>query len=181
MALSLYRRHRRDCKSHHPEESRSGEFEERKKNWKRCDDLSPQFLARRIDVCKVRPVADTTGEYELTLGNPVLEVLGIRRSSDRALVDFRWHFESLNEIGRVLPGVQATREQQTSDDHLTPEEKAIAPFWTGLAELAKYEDGRRVLSVKLDSGRIWERWQYGPEWPDPYFNWNAFDENQNRY
>jgi hypothetical protein len=37
MALSLYRRHRRDCKAHHPEESRSGEFDERKENWKRCD------------------------------------------------------------------------------------------------------------------------------------------------
>ena len=37
MALSLYRRHRRDCKAGHPEDSRSGEFEERKKIWKRCD------------------------------------------------------------------------------------------------------------------------------------------------
>ncbi len=34
--LSLYRRHRRDCKAHHPEELRTGEFEERKKGWKRC-------------------------------------------------------------------------------------------------------------------------------------------------
>jgi integrase len=36
MALSLYRRHRRDCKAGHPEEFHSGEFEERKKGWKRC-------------------------------------------------------------------------------------------------------------------------------------------------
>ncbi|MDQ2777921.1 MAG: hypothetical protein M3Y57_23865 [Acidobacteriota bacterium] len=34
MALNLYRR---DCKSGHPEESRTGEFEERKKGHKRCD------------------------------------------------------------------------------------------------------------------------------------------------
>jgi integrase len=36
LALNLYRRHRQECESGHPEESRSGEFEERKKGWKRC-------------------------------------------------------------------------------------------------------------------------------------------------
>lgn len=36
MALHLYRRHRRDCKGSHPEDSRSSEFEERKKGWARC-------------------------------------------------------------------------------------------------------------------------------------------------
>jgi len=37
MALNLYRRHRRDFKSRHPEEFRSSEFDERKKGWKRCE------------------------------------------------------------------------------------------------------------------------------------------------
>jgi integrase len=36
MALNLYRRHRQECEGSHPEESRSGEFDERKKGWKRC-------------------------------------------------------------------------------------------------------------------------------------------------
>src|SRR3954452_19854836 len=36
MSLNLYRRHRQECEGGHPEESRSGEFEERKKGWKRC-------------------------------------------------------------------------------------------------------------------------------------------------
>ena len=36
MAINLYRRHRPDCEAGHPEESRSGEFEERKKSWRRC-------------------------------------------------------------------------------------------------------------------------------------------------
>src|SRR5580692_2795977 len=36
MALSLYRRHRRDCKASYPEDFHSGEFEERKKGWKHC-------------------------------------------------------------------------------------------------------------------------------------------------
>lgn len=36
MGLSLYRRHRQECEAARPVESRSGEFEERKKGWKRC-------------------------------------------------------------------------------------------------------------------------------------------------
>jgi hypothetical protein len=36
MPLSLYRRHRQECEAGHSEESRSGEFEERKKGWKKC-------------------------------------------------------------------------------------------------------------------------------------------------
>jgi len=36
MPLNLYRRHRQECEAARPEESRSGEFEERKKGWKRC-------------------------------------------------------------------------------------------------------------------------------------------------
>lgn len=36
MALHLYRRHRPGCEGGHAEKVRSGEFEERKKGWKRC-------------------------------------------------------------------------------------------------------------------------------------------------
>ena len=37
MALTLYRRHRLECEAGHREDSRSGEWEERRKGWKRCD------------------------------------------------------------------------------------------------------------------------------------------------
>jgi hypothetical protein len=36
VAINLYRRHRLDCEAGRPEDFRSGEFEERKKGWKRC-------------------------------------------------------------------------------------------------------------------------------------------------
>lgn len=36
MALNVYRRHKRECEAGHSEEWRSGEFEERKKGFKRC-------------------------------------------------------------------------------------------------------------------------------------------------
>ena len=37
MALSLYRRHRRDCKASHSEDSRSTDLDERTRGWKRCE------------------------------------------------------------------------------------------------------------------------------------------------
>jgi hypothetical protein len=37
MALNLYRRHRLECEAGHPEDFRSGEWEERRKGWKRCN------------------------------------------------------------------------------------------------------------------------------------------------
>jgi len=36
MALKLYRRHRTECEGGHPEDARSGEFEEGRRGWKRC-------------------------------------------------------------------------------------------------------------------------------------------------
>jgi integrase len=36
MAVKLYRRHRKECEGSHPEDSRSGEFEESRRGWKRC-------------------------------------------------------------------------------------------------------------------------------------------------
>jgi len=36
MALKLYRRHRKECEGGHPEDSRTGQFEEGRRGWKRC-------------------------------------------------------------------------------------------------------------------------------------------------
>ena len=36
MALALYRRHRKECEGGHAEDSRSGEFEEGRRGWKKC-------------------------------------------------------------------------------------------------------------------------------------------------
>src|SRR2546427_13093411 len=36
MALRLYRRHRKECEGGHPEDIRSGEFEEGRRGWKKC-------------------------------------------------------------------------------------------------------------------------------------------------
>ncbi len=57
--MHLYRRHRRDCKAGHPEESTSGEFEERKKAWKRCD--CPIFATASINKRRRR---QSTNQWE---------------------------------------------------------------------------------------------------------------------
>jgi hypothetical protein len=36
MALQLYRRHRKECEVGRPEDSKSGQFEEGRRGWKRC-------------------------------------------------------------------------------------------------------------------------------------------------
>lgn len=36
MALKLYRRHRKECEGRHAEDTRSGEFEEGRRGWKKC-------------------------------------------------------------------------------------------------------------------------------------------------
>jgi hypothetical protein len=140
------------------------------------------FLTDDIDSCRARQISDRTGAYELSLGRPMVEVTGIRKEGGHASVDFRWHFEALNPVGRSLPRVQSTELAQQGDDHLTTKEKSIAPFWPGSADLRNYDDGWRVVTVNLGPTTPGgQRWEYGPEWPDPRFNWGAFDESQNSY
>lgn len=59
MSLHLYRRHRRDCAAGHAEDSRTGEFEERKKGFRRCD--CPIFAAGTLDGKRQRK---STGQWE---------------------------------------------------------------------------------------------------------------------
>lgn len=46
MPLALYRRHRLECKGGHPHNSRTSEYDERKKGWKRCE--CPIFVSGTI-------------------------------------------------------------------------------------------------------------------------------------
>jgi hypothetical protein len=36
MALTLYRRHRKECEGGHPEDSRTSQFYETRRGWKKC-------------------------------------------------------------------------------------------------------------------------------------------------
>ena len=58
MALNLYRRHREACEGGHVFDSRSGEFDERKKTWKRCACLI--FTSGTLDGKFSRKCTDTS-------------------------------------------------------------------------------------------------------------------------
>jgi integrase len=57
--LSVYRRHKRDCKAGHPHELRTNEFDERKKGWKRCS--CPIFASGTLGG---RSRRQSTGQWE---------------------------------------------------------------------------------------------------------------------
>jgi hypothetical protein len=118
----------------------------------------------------------------VTIGCPAADMweqkgTHIRKDDYRAHVDFTWHFKSLNPVGRTL--LQGARDMELHDDRLPESARVNAPFFNGTAELVKYDDGWRVISINL-TGRWFPEWRYGPEnWPDPDFNWHTFDEDEN--
>jgi integrase len=70
MALNLYRRHRRDCKADHPEDTKSSDLDERRKGWKRCE--CPIFVSGTLQG-KFR--RQTTGEWEWEPAKAVVTAL----------------------------------------------------------------------------------------------------------
>ncbi len=49
MGLQLYRRHSKACKANRPEDSRTGKFEEGRRNWKKCSCQIFGLRARRSE------------------------------------------------------------------------------------------------------------------------------------
>jgi site-specific recombinase XerD len=66
MSLSLYRRHRQECKGGHPHNSRTSEYEERKKGWRRCE--CPIFASGTL---KRRFKRHNTGQWEFEAARAV--------------------------------------------------------------------------------------------------------------
>ena len=71
MALNLYRRHREACEAGRAFDSRSGEFEERKRDWKRCGclifasgTLGRKFSRRSLNTDDWAKARELGGEYE---------------------------------------------------------------------------------------------------------------------
>ncbi len=57
--LSFYRRHRQNCKGNHAHNSRSSEYDERKKGWQRCE--CPIFVSGTLQGTFIR---QNTGQWE---------------------------------------------------------------------------------------------------------------------
>ena len=86
MPLNLYRRHRPGCEGGHKYDSRSGEFEERKKTWRRCS--CPIFASGTLQN-KFR--RQTTAQWEWTAAK---EIAG--------------HWEAANKWGKPTSPISPT-------------------------------------------------------------------------
>lgn len=70
MPLALYRRHRQECKGGHRHNSRTSEYEERKKGWKRCE--CPIFASGTLSKKFKR---HNTGHWEFHIARAIAEAL----------------------------------------------------------------------------------------------------------
>jgi hypothetical protein len=127
MALNLYRRHRRDCKAGHPEELRSGEFDERKKGWKRYS--CPIFASGTLQGKFKR---QTTGQWEWTPAKAVVAELDKARSWDGQVT-----------LPEPLP--------ETTKAHRVTVEHAVKAFLAELQETAAFATHKkyRLLLTKM--------------------------------
>jgi integrase len=90
MALALYRRHRQECKGNHAHNSRSSEYDERKKGWRRCE--CPIFASGTLGKAFRR---HNTGQWEFEGARAVAAAL-----------------ERAGTWGKVAPTPEAAPESQ---------------------------------------------------------------------
>jgi len=86
MALRLYRRHRKECEAGHPEDFKSGEFEEGRRGWRRCG--CPIHASGTI---RGKLKRQSTGQWEWDAASVVLSVL----------------IESWRQVGLTTGGIPA--------------------------------------------------------------------------
>jgi len=128
MALNLYRRHRRDCKSGHPEESLSTDFDERKRGWRRCE--CPIVVSGTLNR-KFR--RQSTGKWEWVEAREIAAGLELAGSWDREIVP------------RPAPLPEHT-------DHRYPIPQATKAFLDELRETAAFATHKkyRLLMARLN-------------------------------
>ena len=112
MALNLYRRHRPECEGGHPEDLRSGEWEERRKGWKRCDcvihvsgTLGGTFSRRSTG----RSTWDDARAYAAT--NFARDVLSVNDNLERALASIPAELREDDKLKGLVAGLEATMRE----------------------------------------------------------------------
>ena len=128
MALSLYRRHRRDCKASHPEEFRTSEYDERKKGFKRCE--CPIFVSGTLSG---RAGRKSTGRWEWDEAKSVSDAWEQAGAWDGAPVSV------------ALPAPDPATPQRATIEH------AVKVFLAELQESAAFATQKkyRLLLTKL--------------------------------
>ena len=116
MAINLYRRHRAECEAGHLEQFRSGEFNERKKGWKRCGclihasgTLSGKFSRKSTGVTdweKAREIVATWKNWDGESPAPSPETLPPAESEARLATQIT--------IERAVQAFQATHAESSA-------------------------------------------------------------------
>jgi hypothetical protein len=129
-----------------------------------------EWMIDTIDICKNKNTTPETGIYEVSVGQPVVVVNGILKKGNEAHIDFEWGFNQLNEVGKSLSPIEVRYGEKSRFQSQT---------FHGTARMVKYDDGWRIVDLEL--GKWTNGWSEGVSWPDPDFNWGAFDEDENVY
>ena len=158
MALHLYRRHRRDCKASHPEDSRSGEFEERRRGWKKCD--CPIFAAGTIEGRRQRK---STGHWEWDDAKATAspwEANGIGQPEAAPLPTSTEPSRQRMAIAEVMEAFLAKSQNKGVTD------ATMRKYRTFIKQLTAYCEERGYLYIDqitvTDMDRFYASWKDGP-------------------
>jgi integrase len=160
VALNLYRRHREACEGGHAFDSRSGEFEERKKAWKRCACLI--FASGTLDRKFSRKCTETADWIEA------------RRIADDYETADSWNGKP--SVQPPVPESAPEKPRVTIADacqvFITNREAAglaaatLRKYRTFAKHLGDYADTRGYVMLDqltaADIDRFWANWKLGP-------------------
>lgn len=159
MALNLYRRHREACEAGRPFDSRSGEFEERKRAWKRCG-------------CLIFASGTLAGKFSRRCLNT--------SDWDKAREIARGYEESGSWVAQPVPAPpppSADEKPRTTvstacETFITNREAAgltaatLRKYRTFAKQIGDFADGRGYVMLDQftpeDIDRFWANWKLGP-------------------
>jgi integrase len=159
VALNLYRRHREACEAGRAFDSRSGEFEERKRGWKRCGCLifASGTLDRKFsrkctetaDWIEARRIADEYEKAGSWTGKPAVLPAAPEPAPEKARVtiaDASKIFITNREAAGLAPGT-------------------LRKYRTFAKQLGDYADARGYVMLDqitpADIDRFWANWKLG--------------------
>ena len=157
MALNLYRRHRKECEGSHPEDTRTGQFEEGRRGWKKCaclihvsGTLGGKFSRRQTgtaDWDEAKAIVallqqsgswDGQGKIEQMLTLPATDAEPERISVIRAIAAFTAEFEE-----HTAPNTQRNY-------------KFVLKELRGVSDAKGYVAIDQVKATDLGSQTLWE-------------------------
>lgn len=161
MKLNLYRRHRLECEAGRPEDSRSGEHDERRKGWGRkcqCQIHLSGTLDRKFsrkatntsDWIEARRIADAFEQADSWTGQPTIAPVAPEPASAETRV-------TISDACQVFLTNRESAE-------LAP--ATLRKYRTFIKQITSYADARGYVMIDQfaphDIDRFWANWKLGP-------------------